>query len=153
MDTKHDIRALLAHARALQLWFHGAHFAASGPAFYGDHKTYQKIYEEYETTFDGLTEKAMAYGDVEAADPQASLPEITRRLANLPSPSRLSANLLAQQSVSLLAEWIRHVSSLFAHLEQKQRRPLGLNDFLAATANAYEGFYYKLQRRSVPQDE
>lgn len=95
----------------------------------------------------------MAYGDVEAADPQASLPEITRRLANLPSPSRLSANLLAQQSVSLLAEWIRHVSSLFAHLEQKQRLPLGLNDFLAATANAYEGFYYKLQRRAVPQDE
>ncbi len=150
MDTTtHDIRALIAHARALQLWFHGAHFAASGPAFYGDHKTYQKIYEAYEGTFDGLTEKAIAYGDVEAADPQAILGDVTRRLSNLPAPSRLSADMLARQASGLVADWVRHVSNLYAHLEGKHRLPLGLNDFLASTANEYEGFSYKLQRRAM----
>lgn len=150
VDTMHhDIRALIAHARALQLWFHGAHFAASGPAFYGDHKTYKKIYEAYEGTFDGLTEKAIAYGDVEVADPQAILGDVTRRLSNLPAPSRLSADMLARQASGLVADWVRHVSNLYAHLEGKHRLPLGLNDFLASTANEYESFSYKLQRRAM----
>lgn len=141
------LRALLAHLRACNLWFHGAHHSTVGAGFQADHKFYGKVYAQYADEYDTATEKAIALRGIKIADPVSVASRATQILSTMPSPSGLSGHQIAAAGLNVERQTLSLLEKIFRDLENAKRLPLGLNDFLAATANAHETNVYLLGQR------
>lgn len=140
---------LVARLRAVNLWFHAAHHLAKGPGFIGDHTDlYGEIYERLNEDYDVATEKAVSLtGDEGAACPQRVVSMAAEKLQDMPSPSGMGAEQIAVSGLQIMADLNSRVAEMFEMLEAAGALPLGLNDFLAASANQYETYIYLLQQR------
>lgn len=145
---------LLGVLRALQ-WLHWTtHWKVRGSNFYGDHLLFQRLYigdDEDESPpieeIDTLGEKIIAYYGPDAINPaeqihfEASLVDMWTRESNL-----LRRALFAEETLQVLAKVI------FTTLEDQNDLPLGMNDYLAALANARETNVYLLKQRVRSMD-
>ena len=141
------LRALLGHLRAGDLWFHGAHFVTVGAGFNGDHKFYRQVYETYTSDFDGASEKAIAYTGTAIASPQVVSAYSVQILSTMPNIVGLTGHQIATAALRVEKQTLAFIEKLFRDLESAKRLSLGMNDYLAALANAHETFVYKLGQR------
>lgn len=138
-----------ATARALQLWFHGAHHSAKGVSFIGDHvNIYGEIYNKLNSDIDVIIEKAIGISE----DDTISCPRKLTRMASeileaYPSPVELSSLSLISSSKTLLKGYLSYLQYVSDELESKGELSLGLDDFISAAANGYETFVYLLGQR------
>lgn len=141
---------LLACLRAANLWFHAAHNLAKGPGFVGDHKElYGEIYGQLSDDYDTAAEKGISLtGDETVACPQVVVMHAAEKLLDYPSPAGMGAEQIVVSACEMMQDLNGHVSEMFELLEEAGALSLGLNDFLAATANQYETYIYLLQQRS-----
>jgi len=146
---------LLAHRigwlRALHLWFHGAHHVVKGTSFSGDHAVlYDRIYTSIQGEVDGAVEKAIGLtGNVGLACPRMLIDTALSIMERYPSPVDLKAEQIAQVGLQLEGDYIDFVTTMFEELEEGGMLSLGLNDQLAASANAHETFVYLLRQRAA----
>ena len=146
---------LLAHRigwlRALHLWFHGAHHVVKGTSFSGDHAVlYDRIYTAVQAEVDGAVEKAVGLtGNVGLACPRMAIEAALSIMDRYPSPVDLKAVEMAQVGLQLEQDYIDFVTEMFEELEAADTLSLGLNDQLAASANAHETFVYLLRQRAA----
>ena len=149
MHPKNDILlAFISYVRASYHWFHAAHHATSGVGFNGDHELYSSIYEDYLEVLDGIIEKAIGSCGFEgAAAPLPSLNLAIKFLANYQSPDTLTSLAIASTALQVEKDYLEVLNELFMTLEESGELPLGMNDFLAASANAHDTFVYKLTQR------
>jgi len=142
------IVAYIAFVRAAYSWFHAAHHSTSGVAFAGDHELYSVIYNDYLQVLDGIIEKSIGSCGVETvAAPIPSLELSIAVLKGYPSPESMTSLAIASAALQLEQDYLQATDELFRTLEQMECLPLGLNDFLAATANKHDTFVYKLSQR------
>jgi hypothetical protein len=145
---------LLAHRigwlRALHLWFHAAHHVIKGTSYSGDHGIlYDRIYTAIQDEVDGAVEKAIGLTrNVGLACPRLLTSTALEILERYPSPVDLEAVEIARVGLRLERNYIDVVTDMFEELEQADMLSLGLNDQLAASANAHETFLYLLQQRA-----
>lgn len=141
---------LLACLRAGHLWFHSAHNLAKGPGFIGDHTgLYGEIYGRLSDDFDATAEKAISLtGDETVACPQGVTAMAAEKLMELPSPVGMGAEQIVSSAREMMLKLNAAVTDAYEVLEDAEALSLGLNDFLAATANQYETYIYLLQQRS-----
>lgn len=116
------------------------HWLTKGQSYYGDHLMFMRIYEGISEEIDGLVEKWVASGEV----PDMSViighaRAMTKSLEGIPDFATRS--LAAEKTLQKV------LSEAFDHLESKGQLSLGMNDFLAALANAHETAIYLLQQR------
>jgi len=149
MNAKNDLLlAFISYVRAAYHWFHAAHHCTSGTGFIGDHDLYSEIYEDFLSILDGIIEKSIGMCGYEgAAAPLVSLELAIKILQEYPSPEGLTSLAIATTALQLDKDFLSVVDELFVTLEEAGELPLGLNDFLAATANKHETFIYKLTQR------
>jgi DNA-binding ferritin-like protein len=140
--------AYIAFIRAAYHWFHAAHHVTSGTGFHGDHELYAEIYGDYVEILDGAIEKSIGTCGVEvAAAPLPSLAMAINFLQRYPSPETLTSLAIASTALQVEKDYLGVVDELFTALESAGALPLGLNDFLAASANKHDVFVYKLTQR------
>jgi hypothetical protein len=139
----------LGMLRGMHLWFHGAHHATRGNAFGGDHvDIFGRIYTAIEGEMDGAIEKAVGVtDDAGLACPMHITKNALTVMGNYPSPPALSPLAIAAVGLEMEKNYLEVVEQMFAELEQHGSLSLGLNDFLAASANLHESHIYLLQQR------
>ena len=135
--------------RALQLWFHSAHILAKGTGFAGDHvNLYGRIYNEITEEIDTAIEKAVGItGNEVMGCPRTITYKALEALMDYPVPTNATALKIALSALALVKSYLAYVEHMFAELEEADELSLGLNDFLAQSANTFEGYAYLLQQR------
>ena len=135
--------------RALQLWFHSAHILAKGTGFAGDHvNLYGRIYNEIAEEIDVAIEKAVGITNDEVmACPRVITYKALDVLMDYPVPTNGTALKIALSALALVRSYLAFVEHMFGELEEAGELSLGLNDFLAQSANTFEGYAYLLQQR------
>jgi hypothetical protein len=136
------LRIVLAILRAQYLSYQTSHWQTRGPAYYGNHLLFQRLYEGVQAEIDALGEKLVGYFGIEAVDLEVSLDlisEMVGRWCSHECPFRrgLASEGELQDALSIVRNsWPEEYVPL----------PLGLDDWLAATANAHESNQYLLQQ-------
>lgn len=139
----------LGMLRAMHLWFHGAHNVVRGAGFVGDHvDLFGKIYLGIQDEIDGAIEKAIGVtGDEGLGCPMHITSMALQVLSSYPSPPAISSLAMAAVGLEMEKHYLEAVEVLFKELEDAGVLTLGLNDYLAASANAHETNVYLLQQR------
>ena len=135
--------------RAIQLWFHSAHILAKGTGFAGDHvHLYGQIYNEVSDAIDTAIEKAVGITNDEVLGcPRTITYKALEVLMDYPVPTNAAPLKIALSALALVKSYIAFVEQMFSDLEEADELSLGLNDFLAQSANTFEGYAYLLQQR------
>ena len=135
--------------RAMHLWFHGAHNTVRGAAFSGDHVSlFGKIYLAIQDEIDDAIEKAIGItGDEGMGCPMYITKMALQVMSNYPSPPAVSSLAMASIGLEMEKNYLEMVEQMFNELESVGALSLGLNDFLAASANTHEMHVYHLQQR------
>ena len=135
--------------RALQLWFHSAHILAKGAGFAGDHvDLYGRIYNEITEEIDTAIEKAVGITSNEVMGcPRVITYKALEVLMDYPVPTSAAPLKIGLSALALVKSYIAFVEQMFSDLEKADELSLGLNDFLAQSANTFEGYAYLLQQR------
>jgi len=150
----HDLLALrmsqyLGMLRAMHLWFHGAHNVVRGAGFGGDHvELFGKIYLSLQDEIDRAIEKAIGVtGDEGLGCPMSITQTAVQVLSSYPSPPAISSLAMAAVGLEMEKHYLEMIEIMFEELEDAGVLSLGLNDYLAASANAHENNVYLLQQR------
>ena len=135
--------------RAMHLWYHGAHHCVRGTSFSGDHKNlFGDIYEAIEEEIDTAIEKAVGVtGDEGMACPMHITKTALQVMQHYPSPPAVTSLAMAAVGLEMEKHYLEMVEHMFEELEDAGALSLGLNDFLAASANDHEMHVYHLQQR------
>ena len=147
-DCSEYLTAYIGYLRGAYHWFHSAHHVTRGVGFPGDHDLYSDIYTSYLGLIDGTIEKAVGLTNVESC--AAVLPTLSiacQVVERYPCPTGLTSLGIASTALQVEKDFLGVTEELFKTLETAGQLSLGLNDFLAATANSHETFVYKLQQR------
>ncbi len=135
--------------RALQLWFHSAHILAKGTGFAGDHvDLYGRIYNEITEDIDTAIEKAVGITNNEIMGcPRTITYKALEVLMDYPAPTNAAPLKIAVSALALVKSYLAFAEKMFEELDEAGELSLGLNDFLAQSANTFEGYAYLLQQR------
>jgi hypothetical protein len=136
------LKIVLAILRAQYLSYQTSHWQTSGPAYYGNHLLFQRLYEGVQEEIDALGEKLVGYFGIEAVDLEDSLMLISEMVGRWHSHGCHFCRGLASEGELQDALFIVRNSWPNEHVPL----PLGLDDWLAATANAHESNAYLLQQ-------
>jgi len=136
------IRNLLALLRAVQ-WNHlTSHWQSQGVSSYGDHLLFQRLYEAMGDEIDALAEKSVGlFGSnaVDSADQALRMSAQMRVLSAVRDP--YERGLKAEKALQDLLARVRK------ELQKMGQLPLGLDDYLAATASTHDTHVFLLQQR------
>lgn len=153
-SENHDLLATrmsqyLGMLRAMHLWFHGAHNVVRGAGFAGDHvDLFGKIYLATQDEIDGAIEKAIGTtGDEGLGCPTHITQMALQVLSNYPSPPAISSLAMSAVGLEMEKHYLEMLEVMFDELDEAGVLSLGLNDHLAASANAHEANVYLLQQR------
>ena len=139
-----EFQALLAYLRAMH-WVHWTnHWQVKGDPQYGDHLLFQRMYEAIPTEIDDLAEKLVAMFGPEAVD--APL-QVTRTQAAIQEIFERAPDDIFNRALSMEENLQQMVKTIFDAAEGSGNLSLGMNDYLAALANAHETNVYLLKQR------
>lgn len=147
-DCSKYLTAYIGFLRGAYHWYHSAHHVTRGVGFPGDHNLYSDIYTSYLNLIDKMIEKAIGLSGVESyASVLSTLSIACKVIERYPCPTDQTSLGIASTALQVEKDFIAVTEELFKTLEAANQLSLGLNDFLAATANSHETFVYKLQQR------
>jgi hypothetical protein len=136
--------------KAVMTWFHAAHHVSKGTGFAGDHVSlYGEIYEEIIEDFDKLVEKSIMLCDNEdVACPTKITHASLKYLQQFESPCNKNGDTISVLGLDVIRHHISHLEHIYNYLESCNALSLGMDDYLAASANQYEGYEYLLSQRT-----
>lgn len=103
------LEVLTANMVALQMQSKMFHLNVTGPRFYGDHKTYDGIYEVADDYFDILAERMRAIGEPVCVCPQWVM---THSMLDDSADESSSAELMVQSMLRSLQNISGHIQSM-----------------------------------------
>ena len=135
--------------KALQTWFHAAHQVTKGSGFSGDHvNLYGEIYNGILEDFDKLVEKSIVIADTEEVACPVIITKVSIEvLRKYNTPASQGADVIAALGLEFMRDHIANLTQLYKILESYGVLTLGMDDYLAAAANQYEGYVYLLTQR------
>lgn len=144
-----ELYTLIVRTKALEMWFHSAHFCVKGTPFVGDHELlYADIYEQLSSLFDSFTERAIGLSQNEImACPLKVSSDMAKYMSSLETPCKKSAEEIAKMSYDLMMDYIRLFDWVYNSIKNSGRMTLGLDDLIMASANQIESFLYLLGQR------
>lgn len=144
-----SLKAYAASLRALQLWMHSAHNLIKGTGFVGDHiELFGNFYPKFQEDYDTTIEKAISLtGDEMVGCPIHITERALEIIRNYPSPANASPKDVLEAALKMIQDHYDLLTDTYGKLEDAGQLPLGLDDFLAASADEYDKFVYLLQQR------
>lgn len=128
--------------RAQSLSYQTSHWQTKGPTYYGNHLLFGKLYESVEGEIDSFGEKMVGYFGVESVDLLDSLGRVTELASRWHTESdHFRRGLVSERELQSALAYLRN-----GWPATRSPLPLGLDDWLAATANAHETNVYLLQQ-------
>ena len=138
----HGMGVLLATLRAAYQIHQNAHWQASGPAYYGDHLLYQRLYETVAEEIDQVGEKLVGvYGA--HIDPLRQSEMVASFVAEIKGADFVMRSLRAEKTL------VSFLSVLHSDLDERGLLSLGMDDFLGSLASSHEDHVYLLSQRSA----
>lgn len=135
------LRIVLAILRAQALSYQTSHWQARGPSYYGNHLLFERLYGTVQAEIDTIGEKLVGYFGVPAVDLQVSLALVNDMIERWHAEADLiQRGLLSEQELQ------EALTLVFDAWPEQTPMPIGLDDWLAATANAHESNIYLLQQ-------
>lgn len=144
-DVVNALCGLLATLRATH-WNHlTTHWQCSGETFYSDHKLFKKLYTSLENEIDTLAEKTVCYFNSSSVNSNDQIDRVYAILSKkeLQQLDPISRAILFEKMVQ------SDLAVCFKILSASNSLTLGLDDFIAATANNHETNLYLLTQRAV----
>lgn len=139
--AKHFLTHILAALRAQYLMYQTCHWQTKGPEYYGNHLLFQRLYESVEGEIDSVAEKLVGYTGVTSVELPSQMALIQKYCSRWCQVENLhERSLLSERDMQKLFK------ATYDALKAKGSLPLGLDDFLMATANAHETNTYLLQQ-------
>lgn len=144
-----QLYTLIVRTKALEIWFHGAHFCVKGTPFIGDHELlYAEIYNKLSDFFDSFTERAIGLTKNERmACPIGLMKDSENYISSLESPCKKSSEKIAEMSYDLMVDYINLFDWVYNSIKSENKMTLGLDDLLMASANQAESYLYILGQR------
>ena len=135
--------------KALQTWFHAAHHVTKGVGFAGDHVSlYGEIYDGTTKDIDKLIEKSIIIADSEEVACPIIITEVASKvLEKYESPAGKNSDIIAVCGLDFMRNHVSNIENLYSILKQQNALSLGMDDYLSAAANQYEGYIYLLTQR------
>lgn len=143
--ARESILDLLATLRAAYFIHWTGHWQTKGNPFYGDHLLLERIYTGITQEIDTLAEKIVAMYGPSAVEPTEQVQKVANIVLILDNDRSLTP---IQRSLNVEESLIRLLEETFHELESMNSLSLGMNDFIAAAANAHETFVYLLRQRN-----
>lgn len=139
--AKHFLCHILAALRAQYMMYQTAHWQTKGPAYYGNHLLFQRLYESVGGEIDAVAEKLVGYTGVTSVELPAQLILIQKYCSRWCQIENLHERGLQSEK-----DMQKLFKVTYDTLKAKGSLPLGLDDFLMATANSHETNAYLLQQ-------
>ena len=133
---------LLAHMRSLSAHYQHAHWQTQGPTFYADHELFARLYESLGADIDSLAEKMVGYYGPDSLEFKSQLKTMSEMAGKYSGDNFVTALLASEEALQ------KRIEDIFESMEDADKLPLGLNDFLAALANSRDTAVYLLKQRS-----
>ena len=144
-----SLKAYAASLRALQLWTHSAHNLTKGTGFVGDHiELFGNFYPKFQDDYDTTIEKTISLtGDEMVGCPIHVTERALEIIRKYPSPAGAGEKEILEAGLKMIQDHYDLLTDTYGKLEDAGQLPLGLDDFLAASADDYDKFVYLLQQR------
>lgn len=128
--------------RAQYQSYQTSHWQVMGTSFYGNHLLFQRLYGSVTEDIDGLGEKLVAYSSVDAVCPAAALECMLNCVEQwMTERDHIKRGLRSE------ADLCAAIDALYASCDKCGfKMPRGLDDFMAALANAHETNKYLLKQ-------
>lgn len=137
---------LLALLRAQYWTYQTIHWTVKGTGYYGDHLLFQRFYEAVQEEVDVLAEKVVGYFGASAVEPSAAM-EATQEWVDKWG----QGEDLYLRAIKAEEDLQTTFQATYDTLTDAGAMTLGLDDWVAATANAHETNLYLLQQRRRPK--
>jgi DNA-binding ferritin-like protein len=132
---------LLAYLRAMYLSYQTSHWQTKGPAYYGNHLLFQRLYESVQGEIDALAEKIVGYVGPAGVNLDGQVGLVNDIASGLAATVDHHVRGLESE-----VAFQRHVKAAYDAIKAAGVMTLGLDDFLMATASAHETNQYLLQQ-------
>lgn len=139
MKSVAGLRVLLALLKAQVIVFQDAHWEVRGPAFYGDHLMFQRLYEGVQEHLDQLAEKMVALYGPSAVNAKRITALALRWVERWSEVSSFHERALQAE-----ADFVSTADKVYDLLQAENALSLGMDDYLAATASDHETYQYLL---------
>lgn len=145
------LASLAATFRALDEWAHGAHLLAKGVGFVGDHAALLgPLYVRAGEAFDSISERALGLGTPDAScEPVTVARAVLSTLEDWPTVAGSDEADLMQSARDVVSATIGALDEATKTIADADAMTRGLDNLLAQLSDDFEGFAYKLGRRST----
>jgi hypothetical protein len=135
------LQPLLALLRAQYWMYQESHWQTKGPAYYGNHLLFQRLYESVTEQIDTLAEKMVGTYGPEAVSSAAMAPLFEQWVGRwLPVDCLHQRGLVSESDMQMVTKQV------YERLKAIGELSLGMDDFLMATASDHETNQYLLRQ-------
>lgn len=143
-----QLSLVLVHLRFLAMLHQTCHWVAKGDPFFGDHKFFERLYEETVAEIDRVAEKAVGLGGercVNLALQAQQVAELTKACGmsqTIPQASDLARNCLLAET-----NFVNLVDTTICNMDEQGILTPGAENMLQGIADVHEGHVYLLKQR------
>ena len=151
-DVRSEALANLAATfQALDAWAHGAHLLAKGVGFVGDHaELLGPLYQRAGEAFDSVSERALGLGAPDAScEPAIVARAALAIMGNWPTVAGSDESDLMRSVRDVVGSVLTSLNVTTKQITDLGAMTRGLDNLLAQLSDDFEGFAYKLGRRST----
>lgn len=134
---------LVAHLRAMQLYYHSAHHHAARVAFFADHSAFGSFYAELEEDFDSCAERVIGLFGQDALNLQMLMSLVIQKLQACPSSAAKDDSELFQYGLTFENELIALTDMLCKLPEVSESNKQLISEF----GNKAHDRVYKIKQR------
>lgn len=139
--VKHFLSHILAALRAQYLSYQTSHWQSKGPTYYGNHLLFQRLYGSVQIEIDAVGEKLVGYTGIDSVNLPAQIELIEAYCSRW-----CQIECLHERGLQSEKDMQKLFKATYDNLKAQGSLPLGLDDFLMATASAHETNAYLLQQ-------
>lgn len=126
------------------LLYYQAHWRTSGEPYYGDHLLFERLYEGIQCELDTMAEKILGYNGADTID----IVELNRLATTKLEEWTSTSSDFRQQGLASEEDMQASFKMHYDQLKEMDALPMGLDDFLMATAGKHDTHQYLLQQRT-----
>ena len=139
--------ALLATLRAMQVFYHSAHWQASGANAYGTHLLFERLYLGVLDQIDTLGEKLVGLFGSGVVDASAIAAAVPGQIGSWAGDDNLARGIAAETALQA------SIRETYDTLKASDQLPAGLDDFLLSVADDHDTNLYLLTQAAKPAEE
>lgn len=139
---KKEFIDLVAHLRAMHLYYHSAHHHASRMSFFADHAVFGDFYAAVEQDYDDVVERGIGNHGAEYANLQDILDAMLKTARGLPSSDAEHNGILFETGLMLENALVEKVETICKGLESESDKQL-----ISEIGNKSKKRQYLIKRR------